>query len=77
MFLLGRSVSYDLFLQGNSGGGDQSNGGQSGGNANDIVSAGVGVGGGLNVEGQSLVGEDIVAQGAGLQDEAILIVVPT
>ena len=33
----------DLFLQGDSGGRDQSDSGQSGGDANNVVSAGVGV----------------------------------
>ena len=39
----GKISRWDLFLQGDSGGGNQSNSGQSGGDANDIVSAGVGV----------------------------------
>ena len=76
--LLGVRFRFGLFLQGNSGGGDQSNGGQSGGNANDIVSAGVGVLGASSGSGnaQLLVGEDIGAQGAGLENEAALIVRP-
>ena len=74
----GKISRWDLFLQGDSGGGNQSNSGQSGGDANDIVSAGVRVvvSSGRSGNAQGFVREDIGAQGAGLQDEAALIVIP-
>ena len=76
----GRGFPFGLFLQGNSGGGDQGDSGQGGGNADNIVSAGVGVGGGgvasRSGDIQGLVREDIGAQSAGLQDVATLVLVP-